>query len=586
MLNGNGHLYEFEGFRLDPAKKVLWRDDEIVRVTPKAVELLIALVERRGDVLTRDEMLESVWQGAFVEEANINFTISNLRKALGPAGKSMIETVPRRGYRFTSEIRFGEGRDIVVERHAWTHTSIEEIEYEVSNGDDPPRSSRFAWFSARIVLPLLLVPIAAIAALLYLRSPGTLPADAVHSLSDQNADSFANDDRVVTDFGFPSEKGQAAVSQLDGKIVVGGWAGESLATSDFAFARYNADGSLDRSFGRDGKLTIAPGPHTDIIYSLAIQFDGRIIAAGVTFTGPNTRQFCVVRLKPDGALDSSFDGDGIVSFEIGNSSMDTANAVAVQPDGKIVVAGSANVAIVTEKARLSQNDFALARLNPDGSLDASFGEGGKVTTDFGLGGDVPYSVAISREGKILLAGVASNGVDQDFALTRYQADGKPDDGFGKGGKVRTDFFDEGDVIGSVMIQPDGKILAAGYAERSRTRDVAVARYSDDGSLDNTFDGDGKATADIFGNDIARGIALRPDGEIVICVYANHGSAPEFAFARLQSNGTIGDRAGSRVRLGQPGEAFALAMTNEGHAVLAGSSGDAVPSDFALVRVRL
>ena len=129
MHNGDGHFFEFQGFRLDAGKKVLWRDDEVVRVTPKAVELLIALVERRGDVLTRDEMLETVWKGAFVEEANINFTISSLRKAFGPESRGIIETVPRRGYRFTADIRDVWDQDmqeIVFARNTFSETVIEE----------------------------------------------------------------------------------------------------------------------------------------------------------------------------------------------------------------------------------------------------------------------------------------------------------------------------------------------------------------------------------------------------------------------------------------------------------------------------
>jgi len=216
---------------------------------------------------------------------------------------------------------------------------------------------------------------------------------------------------VTTDFG-GSDYGFSVALQPDGKIVVAGYAG-----GDFALARYNSDGALDTSFGSGGKVTTDFGGsyHPDG-FSVALQPDGKIVVAG--YAGGD---FALARYNSDGALDTSFGSGGKVTTDFGGS--DAGYSVALQPDGKIVVAGYAGL------------DFALARYNSDGALDTSFGTGGKVTTDFSGGRDVGYSVALQPDGKIVVAGYA--GVD--FALARYNSDGALDTSFGSGGKVTTDF---------------------------------------------------------------------------------------------------------------------------------------------------
>ena len=118
MSSEDRHFYEFEDFRLDVEKRVLWRNGEIVPVTPKAAEVLLALVEKHGDLLERDDLIERVWKDTFVEEANLNFTISNLRKTFGQNGRDYIQTVPRRGYRFSPQVTEtfeSTARDVIVE---------------------------------------------------------------------------------------------------------------------------------------------------------------------------------------------------------------------------------------------------------------------------------------------------------------------------------------------------------------------------------------------------------------------------------------------------------------------------------------
>ncbi len=202
-------------------------------------------------------------------------------------------------------------------------------------------------------------------------------------------------------------------------------------------------GALDPSFGSGGiVVTDFNGSIDDAAFAVAVQPDGKILAAGYVFSSAATNyDFALARYLPDGSLDPSFGTNGQVATDF-HGSTDVARAIALQPDGKIVVAGRA--------LRLDGPffDFALARYNTDGSLDASFGVGGKITTDFdGNGGaDLAFALALQPDGKIVAAGSTSNIGVSGFALARYNADGSLDAGFGTAGKVATRFaggFDRG-----------------------------------------------------------------------------------------------------------------------------------------------
>lgn len=564
----------------------------------KQIELLCLLFENRGDIVTKSEILDKLWADSFVEESNLSRHVYLLRKTLKNYGADgdLIENVARRGYRFTDGVS-AIGGEFIIEKHSLTRTLIEEFSEVSTNGkNDALTDSALKNRVFRLRLIAATVTFCVLAVILggwrYYGAKGDSETSPVFAA---NQASFDDSEKILTDFGFAFEKAWAVAVQPDGKFVLGGWAGESLATADFAIARFNADGTLDSTFDGDGKIITSIGKNTDIIYAISVQPDGKIVAAGVNFTGTSLRRFCIVRYKADGALDASFDGDGIVTLNIGTRSMDTAYAVAVQPDGKIVVAGSAYMLIETKGARPSQNDFGLVRLNEDGTLDATFGDEGKVVTNFGYGGDVAYSLALQTDGKIVAAGTATNGMNQDFALARYNADGSLDKEFGAGGKVRTDFFDEDDLISAISLQPDGKIVAAGYAVKSTLWDFAAARYAPDGSLDNSFNGSGKLTTDIKSNDVARAVAVMPDGRIIVSGMSNYGTrdigtAPEFALVRLLPDGILDTTFNSEgkisTRFQTYGEAFGMALLPGGDALIVGAAGDGKTSDFAFLRVKL
>lgn len=273
--------------------------------------------------------------------------------------------------------------------------------------------------------------------------------------------SFSTDGKVTTSFSASQDIAWAVMVQPDGKIVAAGYAG-GVSDLDFALVRYNADGTLDTGFDTDGKVITNIGVGDDLLYGAALQSDGKIVVAG----GANTASMALARYNPDGSLDNTFSSDGKEVHTVAISS--SANAVAVQADGRIVVAGNAWTG--------SDTDFGLARYNTDGSLDNTFSTDGQVTTAIGLTEDHCHSVAIQPDGKIVLRGYSSNGTDVDFALARYNADGTLDNGFDTDGTVITAIGQSNDIVRSVIIQPDGKIVTAGYLSNLSDYDIAVARY--------------------------------------------------------------------------------------------------------------
>ncbi len=255
----------------------------------------------------------------------------------------------------------------------------------------------------------------------------------------------------------------------DGKIVLAGSTG-GLGSEDLAVARLDADGDPDSSFSGDGRDT-APVPGTQSGSGVAVQDDGAIVVAGTEGDESGGRHFILARFGKDGGLDDSFSGDGVQTTTVTNS--DEANAVVVQPGGKLVVGGS---------TIRSGADFALARYLPSGALDPSFGTAGEQETDIGAA-DAIRALAIDPHGDIVAAG--SSGVDIQgdngkFALARYGDDGRLDPDFGDDGTTTTNFasyFQQS--ANGVTVQSDGRIVAAGTATRGAGDDFAIARYLGD-----------------------------------------------------------------------------------------------------------
>jgi uncharacterized delta-60 repeat protein len=278
---------------------------------------------------------------------------------------------------------------------------------------------------------------------------------------------------VSTDLGSPADHARAVALQPDGKIVVAGSTQDPAQGDNFAVVRYTPDGKLDAGFGENGRVSTDFGGKSDVANAVAIQPDGKVIAAGTshgTATGDN---IALARYTPDGKLDTGFGDGGRVSTDLGTQA-DHANAVALQPDGRIVVTGS------THDPDPAQGDnFVVLRYAADGKLDTGFGDGGKVSTDFGGKADIAYGLAIAPDGKLVAAGTSTGTATGDnVAVVRYTADGKLDTGFGAGGKVSTDLGTKADHGNAVTVGRDGKIVVAGStADPQQGDNFLVVRYN-------------------------------------------------------------------------------------------------------------
>ncbi len=333
---------------------------------------------------------------------------------------------------------------------------------------------------------------------------------------------FGINGKITTDFGGTSDRELCVTIQDDGKIVVAG-----SASGNFALARYDTNGGMDVTFGVAGMVTTDFSGNNDAGHSVTIQNDGKIVVAGVS-----SSNFALARYDTNGGLDVTFGIGGMITTDftgIGYS-------VTIQDDGKIVVAGS------------YANDFSLARYNTNGTLDATFGIDGIVTTNFGGISDKGYSVTIQDDGKIVVAGDslihAGSCMINNFALARYDTNGELDATFGVGGMVTTDLTGNFDVSRSVTIQNDGKIVVAGAAGNhcwgvTAPVDIALTRYDMNGILDTTFGMGGMVTTDFDGNNSAgHSVAIQDDGKIVVAgvagdVYIGY----DFGLARYEGDPT-------------------------------------------------
>jgi len=297
---------------------------------------------------------------------------------------------------------------------------------------------------------------------------------------------FGSEGMVTTDIGGMDDVNAVAI-QPDGGIVAVGQItvmANSPDGADFALARYTHDGKLDPSFGSGGIVTTDIGDNDDAL-AVALQPDGRIVAVG-RIGSSRGDDLALVRYNPDGTLDPTFGSGGIVKTDIG--SRDEATSVALQPDGRIVVAGT-----------------ALARYTPDGRLDPSFGSGGIVKVQ---GFVYPRALAFQSDAKIVTGG-PTGPTGGDFAVSRYTPDGELDPSFGI---VKIPLVLS---LHAVAFEPDGKVIIGGSTGESGS-DFALTRYGPDGKLDASFGTGGTVSTDVGGSDSGmRAIALQPDGRIVV-----------------------------------------------------------------------
>jgi uncharacterized delta-60 repeat protein len=382
---------------------------------------------------------------------------------------------------------------------------------------------------------------------------------------------FGGDGVVITDLG-EREQAFATAIQRDGKIVVGGIVMNPYGYTDFLVLRYRVDGVLDRSFGNGGYVRTDFGGYYDALAAIAIQPDGKIVAAGSSYDyGADAGYFALARYNADGSLDSAFGSGGKVwtgTWRVpGGSPIGTgAAALVLQPDGKIVAAGKARVSYVNWNS-----DFGLVRYKPDGSLDEGFGAGGKVLTSFSSSQDFAVGVALDPRGRIVAGGTAGSY----SAVARYEPDGDLDASFGAGGKATTLERDAAFRRG-LALQPDGKVILGGSS---------LIRYSANGSLDTGFGSGGQVDLHMAGG----ALAIQSDGRIV----AVGGSGGRIQVKRYKRNGAVDASFGRRGmtttwQLGAQGSAYSVSLQSDGRIVVAGGTWSGAPrsswpADVAIVR---
>ncbi len=326
---------------------------------------------------------------------------------------------------------------------------------------------------------------------------------------------------VRTDIGGGNDEGKALAIQTDGKILL---AGINTVGNDGAFslARYSDQGVPDPAFSADGVTTAAFGPGNDEGKALALQADGMIVVAGQAKTGTG-HDFALARFDGSGQLDVSFGSGGTVTSDFGGVDQE-GNSVRQQADGKLVVAGYTGNA--------PNEDFAVVRYLPNGTLDTNFGAAGMAKTAIGTGTDLGFAVAIQSDQRIVVAGTSVVGGRTQFTVVRYQASGVLDGTFGDGGIVTT-AIGTNDECTAITIQRDGRIILAGTTSDGAHTDFVVVRYNVDGSLDTSFGPLGVVRVPIVAlDDGAYAVALQPDGNIVVAGEAEAGSNHDLAVARF------------------------------------------------------
>lgn len=363
---------------------------------------------------------------------------------------------------------------------------------------------------------------------------------------------------------------QSLLIQPDGSKVVAGY---SSAIKGLFFARFLTDGMLDLSFGTEGYTHLQLGVYEHSLQAIALQDDGKLVAAGYYNNGSHD-DLAVVRLHPDGSLDTTFGEGGLVFTDLGIETNERAYAIAIQSDQNIVVAGY-------HAATGSNKDFMLARYLPDGTLDGSFNGTGWVATDLSTGPDEALAIALDEDEHILVAGNGKPDISRVLYLLRYKPDGSLDPDFGAEGMVSPEIAGPEESANAIAIQSDGKIVLAGYLKDTKYA-FLTTRFNADGSLDETFADGGVAATSLTTEDDqeeykAYAVLIQRNGKIVVGGYSKVATF-DFGLIRLHTDGVLDDSfgAGGVVinNLGDPSSdnrIYSLVQQEDGKIVAAGTT---------------
>lgn len=356
--------------------------------------------------------------------------------------------------------------------------------------------------------------------------------------------------KLVTPMTTGTDRVRASALQADSKLVLAGYCpNPNTGRNDYCVVRYNTDGSLDTSFNGTGKLLFSMGADDDQGNAMAIQADGKILITGACVMANSEYDFCTARLNTDGSFDTTFGNNGRVITPTGGSGTNFGNharTIAIQSvgvnAGKIVVGGSC--ALATD----ANQRLCAARYHPNGTLDSTFNGTGVFVEAVHTDGQIlTMSMALQADDKIVFARACNNF--SDFCTIRYTANGALDTTFNGTGRVQTDFSSGGDLVTSVKVQSDQKILVSGGCDNSeptvtdngsrRRYDFCIVRYNSNGSLDTTYNGTGKVLSPISqAADIINASALQNDGKLLVAGYCGLSSKLQFCVARYTTSGAL------------------------------------------------
>ena len=394
--------------------------------------------------------------------------------------------------------------------------------------------------------------------------------------------SFGGGGMVTTDFQGGYDLATSIRVLQDGNLLVAGTTyGLIDAIPNISLARYKPDGTLDTKFGDDGKVTVNFTGQYETVNALAVQKDGKIVVAGREWVNQQDDNFLVARFNADGSPDESFGDGGRVITEV-MGPIDRAESLAIQNDGKILVGGS----IFNGK----DSDVAVVRYDANGELDTTFGNKGKAITNLGYD-ETSFEMCLRKDGRILLAGFTTFN-QGDTLLVCYTSNGFLDFNFGFSGKVTTDLSSsQEDGAVAVIEQPDGRILIGGYAETAAGADqFLVARYSTSGTLDGSFGDGGKTVLPLLGHSDQLGaLMLQDDGKILAAGTSSNGDYNSSAVARFDTSGNLDPTFGDNGKVikdlyGRDCSIEALAIQSDGDILAAGNSQPKEYNfDFTLLR---
>ncbi len=380
---------------------------------------------------------------------------------------------------------------------------------------------------------------------------------------------FGVDGKVLTSSETAYLICNAAAAQSDGSIITAGSVSFLDQIGGFFAKRYSADGLPDSSFGNNG-LAVVLG--TGFGQAVAVQRDNKIIIAGYDADSFGPYYVTIARLNANGSIDSSFGTNGFIRTNVGDNSY----AIAIQPDGKILIAGKDRIYMLT------------LRYLPDGTPDASFGNNGAVETNLGGRANAGKAISVQPDSKILVAGDRGDAI----LLVRYNRDGSYDEAFGNGGKVVSGFTNPYYTVNDLLLQPDGKMVVGGSTSDAFD-DVTtiIVRYQPDGSIDKGFGAEGFTVNKLANIASIKKIALQEDGKIIAAGSIYGDTYAHFLAERYTRDGWVdssfGDNGYTITPMDYSDAAKGLIIQGDGKIVLGGSAynGKSGPSEYAVALAR-